>query len=352
MGSRTRTLRWLILALAAAMALGACSSTDGAADVDADPDGVPDVVPDVPVEEPPEPQLQAFEVFFTNLDRGEIGEVFPVARETSDDDLPLAALRELLAGPTTEEQEQGYSSWFSADTADLSVSLSIDDGTALVDLDARLPQVIPGATTSAGSTALLAELDTTLGQFPEIDRARYGLGGDVTAFYEWLQRVPPDDVEAPGYTDPADDPDDGEEAPAAPTALVEVYFTNLDLGADHEVFAVERRVAAPEVLHGALEQLLAGPTEAEQEQGYWSWFSAETAGLLDSVRIEDGVAFVHFDASLPEVIPNASTSAGSAALLAALDATSTQFPTVDEAIYSLEGDVDPFYEWLQLTPPD
>ena len=348
MGSGTRTLRWLILAVAAAMTLGACSSdTDGAGDAGADPDGVPDV----PAEEPSEPQSHAFEVFFTNLELGEIGEVFPVARETSEDELPLAALRELLAGPTAQEQEQGYSSWFSADTAELSVSVRIDDGTASVDLDPRLPEVIPGASTSAGSTALLAELDTTLEQFPEIDRARYRLGGDVAAFYEWLQRAPPDGVGAPGDTDPADDPDGDEEAPPAATARVEVYFTNLDMGADHEVFAVERTVTAPEVLHGALEELLAGPTEAEQEQGYWSWFSAETAGLLDSVRIEDGVAFVHFDTSLPQVIPNASTSAGSAALLAALDATATQFPTVDEAIYSLEGDVDAFYEWLQLMPP-
>jgi hypothetical protein len=51
------------------------------------------------------------------------------------------------------------------------------------------------------------------------------------------------------------------------------------------------------------------------------------------------------------VIPNASSSCGSAILLAQLDATATQFPTVDRAVYSIDGDTRAFYEWLQLVPP-
>jgi hypothetical protein len=29
----------------------------------------------------------------------------------------------------------------------------------------------------------------------------------------------------------------------------------------------------------------------------------------------------------------------------------TQFPTVDRAVYSFEGDADAFYEWLQRSAP-
>jgi hypothetical protein len=149
--------------------------------------------------------------------------------------------------------------------------------------------------------------------------------------------------------------DDGTDDGATPTpaeeATVEVFFTNADLGTDPEVFPVERTVALPAVLRGALEALLAGPTPGEEADGYRSFFSSETADQLDDVTIEDGVAEVSFSSELPELIPNASTSAGSTSLLAALDATTTQFDTVDEAVYSLEGDVDAFYEWLQRVAP-
>ncbi len=141
------------------------------------------------------------------------------------------------------------------------------------------------------------------------------------------------------------------EAPAPRMVTVEVFFDDLDRGDIGEVFGVERQVAFPRVLRGAMTELLQGPTADEQAAGYTSWFSADTAGLLRSVEITDRVAHISFDATLPEIIPNASTSAGSAALLAALDATATQFPTVDAAIYSLEGDTAAFYQWLQLDPP-
>jgi hypothetical protein len=51
------------------------------------------------------------------------------------------------------------------------------------------------------------------------------------------------------------------------------------------------------------------------------------------------------------VIPNASTSCGSAALLAQLDHTLLQFPAIDATIYSINGSPEAFYEWLQYEPP-
>ena len=118
-----------------------------------------------------------------------------------------------------------------------------------------------------------------------------------------------------------------------------------------QVFPVSRTVAAAAPLRPTLEALLAGPSAAEQALGYEGWFSAETEGLLRDVRVDSGVAHVDLEAQLRTVIPNASTSCGSAGLLAQLDQTVTQFPTVIEPRYSLGGDEAAFYEWLQLVPP-
>src|SRR5690606_40890265 len=103
---------------------------------------------------------------------------------------------------------------------------------------------------------------------------------------------------------------------------------------------------APRVLRASLNALLAGPTDAEREASLGSWFSAETVGMVRSVTIDDGHAVVDFD-DLRPVIPNASTSAGSARLLAQLDATVFQFRNVESVEYRIEGSCADFNEWLQ-----
>ena len=146
----------------------------------------------------------------------------------------------------------------------------------------------------------------------------------------------------PGLTQPA----------ATPRTRVEVFFTPSGDGGDCSgTRAVERTVESPRVLEGALKELLRGPTSTEQDNGLTSWFDSATADALRSVKITDGVARVDFD-DFSGTIPNASTACGSAMLLSQLDRTATQFPTVDQAIYSFEGDVDAFYNWLQRSPPN
>jgi hypothetical protein len=68
------------------------------------------------------------------------------------------------------------------------------------------------------------------------------------------------------------------------------------------------------------------------------------------VRSVEGTAYVDLD-GLRRVIPGASSSCGSASLLSELNRTTKQFPTVDRAVYSLEGSVNAFYSWLQMEPP-
>lgn len=104
---------------------------------------------------------------------------------------PRAAIEALLGGPTSEETKGGYSSWFSATTAEALVGAAVQDGVARVDF-AGLDRLIPNASSSCGSGALLSALDNTLRQFPGVTRTRYSLDGDEAAFYLWLQMGPPE----------------------------------------------------------------------------------------------------------------------------------------------------------------
>jgi putative cell wall-binding protein len=138
-------------------------------------------------------------------------------------------------------------------------------------------------------------------------------------------------------------------APAMVT--VQVYFANTSLGDPcGQVFPVSRQVAGPAVATGALTELLRGPTAAERAQGYSSWFSESTAGYLNSITVADGVARADFR-DFSSIIPGASSSCGSADLLAQLDSTLSQFPTVDRSRYSFDGSEEAFYSFLQLTVP-
>ena len=116
------------------------------------------------------------------------------------------------------------------------------------------------------------------------------------------------------------------------------------------VLPLSRRVEKPAVLTGAMKALVAGPTTAERAQGYGGWFSRKTAGVVRSVRVSHGTAYVDFR-NFSRVIPNASSSCGSSLLLAQLDRTALQFPSVKRTAYSFDGNRRSFYEWLQRRVP-
>ena len=339
-----RALRSMSVFLAGALFLGACGGDDDAGgDVAPTPSGTvtasptpgPTASPGPSPAPSPSPTAATVTVMvnYPNERKGDVcGEVFPVHREVAADDPVAGAVAALLAGPTNEERDLGYEGWFSSATVGMLQDVVVAEGVAHVDLSSELRGAIPGASSSCGSASLLAMLDRTVLQFPALTDAIYALDGDVAAFYEWLQMSPPD----------------GEE----PMTQVDVFFPNEALGdVCSSTFPVPRTVPATAPLRGALDALLAGPTAAERGDGYGGWFSEATAGMLEGVRITDGVAYVDLAAELPDVIPNASTSCGSSSLLAMLDATVTQFPTVDRAHYSLDGDDDAFYEWLQMGVP-
>ena len=130
--------------------------------------------------------------------------------------------------------------------------------------------------------------------------------------------------------------------PAAEPAeeVVRVWFSRGEVPV-----AVERRVeeGGPEA---ALSELVRGPSAAERSAGITSWFSDSTAAALEGVDQQGGLLIVNFR-GLDRLIPGAGSSAGSAQLLASLDSTVFQFPSVDAVEYRLGGSCQAFWAWLQ-----
>jgi hypothetical protein len=139
--------------------------------------------------------------------------------------------------------------------------------------------------------------------------------------------------------------------PAVDRTPVQIFLGSGDPNDCAAVTPVERQVEGEATLEKGMRALLAGPTEAERNQGLGGWFDERTADMLISAEVVEGVARVDLR-DLRPVIPNASSSCGSAMLLAQLDGTARQFDGVSRTLYSLEGDIVAFYDWLQMGVPD
>jgi spore germination protein GerM len=117
---------------------------------------------------------------------GACSEVAAVVRQVPrSQGVARAALQELFRGPTPEEREEGYRSWFSDSTRAILKDVNIADRTAYVDLhDVR--QLLPGATSSCGSAEFFAQVEATLKQFPTVDRVVLAIEGQPLLFYDWM----------------------------------------------------------------------------------------------------------------------------------------------------------------------
>lgn len=131
-----------------------------------------------------------------------------------------------------------------------------------------------------------------------------------------------------------------------------LYFGNTVLNPNSvdcsKVYAVHRNVPeSADKLTATLKELLAGPSSAEAAQGYTSWFSSATANALVRAKVAGGKAYVNLT-DVRNVIPNASSSCGSAALLAQLGTTVQQAAMTPNVRYAINGQPKPFWEWLQM----
>jgi len=127
---------------------------------------------------------------------------------------------------------------------------------------------------------------------------------------------------------------------------VNVFFVIPDLPTCGEVRAFPRPVpAGSDPIRAAFEAQVAGSLEGEE--GVSSWFSPATAGAIVSVSLDQGLLTVDLE-DLSALIPGASSSCGSEALLAELKATAFQFDQVEEVTFQFDGSCDRFFEFLQM----
>lgn len=186
---------WSLLAAALALGLAAgCAdsppddaaggSTSSAA-TSSEPSSAPSTTP--PAAD--DPGTMSVQVFFTRMDdgSGSCSEVEAVTREVPETEaVATAALTELFAGPTAEEEQRGLSSLFDAGTHDLLRSLHVADGVAYLDLDGAFLE-LGNASSSCGGSAVMSSIEATLEQFPTVDEVRYAVEGEPAAFYDFLQ---------------------------------------------------------------------------------------------------------------------------------------------------------------------
>ncbi len=121
-------------------------------------------------------ETTTLKIFFnnSNLDpEFSCNKVFPVERTVPKIQTPARkALELLLAGPTTEEKNQGF---FTSINPDVKIeSLTIENGTARVEFDEQLEFQVGG---SCRVAAIRAEITQTLKQFPTVNNVIISIDG-------------------------------------------------------------------------------------------------------------------------------------------------------------------------------
>ena len=142
----------------------------------------------------------------------------------------------------------------------------------------------------------------------------------------------------------------------AETQKIKVYLSNIKK--DPEVlecslkFPVERIIAKTEKPYRtALEELFKGATKAEEKEGFYTLPAKDTEGILKSVKVKDGAAYVDFTDRVFMQMGTATTSCGGG-YWNAVDLTLKQFPEIKKVYYSIEGNFEDFYGWVQTECPE
>ena len=135
------------------------------------------------------------------------------------------------------------------------------------------------------------------------------------------------------------------------TMSIKVYFhpDKLDPGSNdcQKVAPVNRTISkTTSVATAALQELLKGPTTEEAKE-YSGFGPPETNGILKSVRVKSGAAYVNFNKVVYEQMGSATSSCGGG-FFSMVEATLTQFPTIKRVYYAIEGNTNDFYEWVQV----
>ena len=125
------------------------------------------------------------------------------------------------------------------------------------------------------------------------------------------------------------------------TATIQVYFNNPDTDPNWEfecsnVMPVERVIPQTKgIAMAAIEELLKGPTISEKDKGYVS--NINDGVKVQSLTITDGVAKIDFNEQLQYQVGG---SCKVSAIIAQIRQTLLQFPTVNDVIISIDGEVE------------
>ncbi len=98
-----------------------------------------------------------------------------------------------------------------------------------------------------------------------------------------------------------------------------------------------------------MNQLVKGPTPQERGQGLSSVFSPETAGLVESIGVDQSGAATVSLRDFREELPGLSTSEGGVILIQLLNHTVFQFSSIDQVEYQIEGRCATFWDFLQAS---
>lgn len=120
---------------------------------------------------------------------------------------------------------------------------------------------------------------------------------------------------------------------------IKVFFNNNKLDPEvscNKVFATEREILKIEAIgSAAVNQLLLGPTDQEQKEGFYTSINTGVGVALQSLEIdEDGVAHADFNSQLEQGVGG---SCKVSAIRAQITETLKQFPTIKSVIISING---------------
>ncbi len=137
----------------------------------------------------------------------------------------------------------------------------------------------------------------------------------------------------------------------AETMTIKLYFHSIKIDPQwddcNKVYPVTRTIPkTPAVATAALQELLKGPT-VEESKEFSGFTPPETNGILKSVKVKNGAAFVNFTKVVYQQMGNATTSCGGG-FFSMVDATLMQFPTIKNVYYAIEGSTNDFYDWVQV----
>lgn len=132
----------------------------------------------------------------------------------------------------------------------------------------------------------------------------------------------------------------------------QIYFNNDRLTQGETVcdavFPVSRATPSSSIQPSLLlETLFLGPTPDERIQGYHSFFSERTAGLLRRMKIEAGTAYIDLH-DLRTELSGITSSCGGAEFFNQIERTLAVIPGIARIIFAIEGNPKAFYDWMEM----